>query len=75
MLRKLLGGVILTLSLCGCGTMSNMSTGDRGVYGGVRQDFQNISSGKGAAWIDVPFSAVGDTVTLPFTAVKAMKRD
>lgn len=75
MLRNLLGGVILTAVLCGCGTMNNMTSGDREVYGGVRQDFQNISSGKTGALIDVPFSAVGDTVTLPFTAVKALRRE
>ena len=75
MLRKLLGGVILAATLCGCGTMDNMISGDRAVYGGVRHDFQNVSSGKAAALLDVPFSAIGDTVTLPVTAAKALRRD
>ncbi len=72
MQRKLFGGMILAATLCGCGTVDNLTNGDRQVYGGVRHDFQNVSSGKTAALLDVPFSAIGDTVTLPVTAGKAL---
>jgi len=75
MLREFLASALLASTLCGCGTMNNMTKGDRDVYGGVRQDAQNVNNGKTAALIDVPFSAVGDTLTLPFTAVKAMQRN
>lgn len=75
MFRKLLLGLSLSAILCGCGTMDNMTGGgERRVYGGVRNDLQHVSSGKAGAILDVPLSAVGDTVTLPITAVRALSR-
>jgi uncharacterized protein YceK len=72
MKRRLYCGLFLGVALCGCGTMENLKGGDRAIYGGVRQDFQNVSSGKTGALLDVPFSVVGDTVTLPVTVGKAL---
>src|SRR5262249_21073332 len=79
--RKLLPILFLGL-LGGCGTANNLasSTGHAAVYGGVRSDLEKIGdlivprpgterpivNGVVAA-VDLPLSAVGDTVTLPLT--------
>lgn len=62
--------------LAGCGTITNFIplghySPPRRVYGGVRQDAENLGSGTLEWWlypcqiIDLPLSAVGDTLTLP----------
>ena len=65
--RKTLCALLVSMSLCGCGTMDNMN-GARGptrIYGGVRQDMREVAVGNRAAVLDIPASAIGDTVTLP----------
>jgi uncharacterized protein YceK len=85
------GGIIFLSALSGCGTVSNLSSGNPQPYGGVTADLERCSSvwhpklphgwfpgemvlvtGAQAAIfsahvIDVPLSAVGDTLTLPLT--------
>ena len=74
---KMLVGMCLCLALCGCGTVDNMMGihGEPRVYGGVRRDFQEVAARNPAAVLDVPLSAVGDTVTLPLTVGKALRRE
>jgi uncharacterized protein YceK len=92
--QKLLGTLLLTLTLCGCGTMDNMAGGPSArVYGGVRQDVKDTAQSTGAVFraqdaaafstaigtgavrvLDVPFSVVADTVTLPVTVPAAVRR-
>jgi uncharacterized protein YceK len=74
MKRKLFAGLFLSATLYGCGTMDNMTGGERRVFGGVRQDVEHVKNGRRAAALDVPLSAVGDTVTLPVTAVRAISQ-
>jgi uncharacterized protein YceK len=73
----------LALSSGGCGTLANTAwfipeEGGKRVYGGVRADVQSAQQcfetpieGKplSGLWclIDLPFSAIGDTITLPYT--------
>ena len=92
---KLLGTMLLILTLCGCGTMDNMAgrPSSTRVYGGVRQDVKDAAQSTGAVFraqdtaafsnaigsgavrvLDVPFSAVADTVTLPVTVPAAVRR-
>ena len=73
MRRTAILAILLSLSLCGCGTMGNMMGihGQPKVYGGMRQDFRNVKSGYLAYVLDVPFSAVADTLTLPATLTKS----
>ena len=71
---KLFAGLFLSATLCGCGTMDNMTGGERRMYGGVRQDVQHVKNGRRAAALDVPLSAVGDTVTLPVTAARTLSQ-
>ena len=67
--RKALCALLISAFLCGCGTMDNMNSarGPTRVYGGVRHDMREIAVGNRAAALDIPLSAVGDTVTLPVT--------
>ncbi len=88
------------LLLCGCGTVSNLSTGARqgwryaSIYGGVRRDIQSERDWIAHSWtsgkdldviqdigtvvgavivgVDVPISAIGDTLTLPLTVPVAI---
>jgi len=66
--------ILLTCSLTGCGTISNLNEQDQpliglhrdvSVYGGVRNDIRWFWQNYPCWIIDLPFSAVGDTVTLP----------
>jgi uncharacterized protein YceK len=71
--------VFLTL-LSGCGTIHNLD-GERRPYGGLALDVRAAMYG---SWfvgpdilapmgiIDAPFSAVGDTVTLPITVYSSL---
>ena len=55
----------LAIPLSGCGTVGMATCGIPGpvpMYFGVQADV------KERIWVDVPFSAVADTVLLPFTA-------
>ncbi len=67
--RKHLYALLVSVALCGCGTMDNMRGvhGESRVYGGLRQDVKEVARGNPAAALDMPLSAVGDTVTLPVT--------
>ena len=85
MTRALACGLV-ACALTGCGTVANLhSSGDREMYGGVRQAVGDIRRGPdvtvAAPWVawpmmvaNVPLSAVGDTVTLPVTAYEKWKR-
>jgi uncharacterized protein YceK len=63
------------VTFSGCGTAANLISPCHGapgaVYGGVRADLSRIGNGSPgdaiAGVIDLPFSAVGDTLTLPLT--------
>jgi uncharacterized protein YceK len=63
------------LLCCGCGTATNTlwltaEEGGRRPYGGVRADLDVIQAQRDSglrAAIDLPFSVIGDTVTLPYT--------
>jgi uncharacterized protein YceK len=78
-----------TALLSGCGTAANTlwfipEEGGMRVYGGVRADWESArqsaadpSRPAGPLWLciaDMPLSAVGDTLTLPFTVPAALCR-
>lgn len=60
----------------GCGTFMNQRTGDREVYGGVKRDWRDIKAEKVPesqaliTTLDLPLSAIGDTLCLPFDLAK-----
>jgi uncharacterized protein YceK len=73
--------------LSGCGTAANTlwfipEEGGMRVYGGVRADWEaahrsyppDINLPRYLAIVDMPLSAVGDTLTLPFTVPAALCR-
>jgi len=69
--RLIFATLLTAVLLTGCGTICNqispMNSGRR--YGGVSQDIETARAGGGAAYmflLDVPFSAVTDTLLLPF---------
>ena len=84
------GCVMLAAAICfsGCGTFYNL-VGDSGalpelrVYGGVRDNVRELAQpngpfvllAKSASALDMPFTAVGDTVTLPVTLSHYAKRE
>ena len=92
MFRRLLLVALVSIPVCGCGTIINVVDGEddvipvrvtepRSIYGGVATDLGygttllNENSGR---WIglylllvDLPASAVGDTLTLPITLYQA----
>jgi uncharacterized protein YceK len=75
--RSVLPGVVTATALLtgGCGTVANTfgcngEEGARRVYGGVRLDL----AGPCGNLLDVPLSAVGDTVTLPVTVPCSLYR-
>jgi uncharacterized protein YceK len=59
----------LSAALCGCGTMSSMSTATANIpprpFGGLATDLDAIGDGDLLGLIDLPGSLVGDVVTLP----------
>jgi|GEM_PF-2235822 uncharacterized protein YceK len=81
---------MLAAAICfsGCGTFYNL-VGDSGalpelrVYGGVRDNVRELAQpngpfvllAKSASALDMPFTAVGDTVTLPVTLSHYAKRE
>ena len=77
--RILLAGIFL-MSLAGCGTAHNLHQNEPAIYGGLVWDFEQIPLGfpkcdLGAlAVFDIPFSLVFDTVTLPYTVLRALLR-
>lgn len=81
--------ILVALVSCGCGTMANLDGRSRPLldrinqeaprpFGGVRKDFQWLKSIKVPANLiflaDVPFSLVGDVVTLPRTLKRRQER-
>jgi uncharacterized protein YceK len=87
-------GVLLVCALMGCGTVTNLNSGQSVAYGGIAHDLhvcRNIQEGKigvegwapgeGVLLVacyaihlaDAPLSAVGDTLTLPWTATSEQK--
>ncbi len=70
-MRMTFATLLTAVLLTGCGTICNqispMNSGRR--YGGVSQDIETARAGGGAAYmllLDVPISAVTDTLLLPF---------
>jgi len=78
-------GLMLVLSLAGCGTVFNMGAGPCAIndgypriYGGVRIDVTTIAPqliplGFLLALIDFPFTLVGDTITLPWSITATLE--
>ena len=79
--------ILLPLLFGGCGTISNFQpthTSDRPqrreVFGGVREDFRALTEADGSRLLpflivaDMPFSTVGDVITLPWTVKAACNR-
>lgn len=61
----------LILAASGCGTFTELSyPPSQGVrlYGGVKTDFEVAESTYYLTYVDVPFTAVGDTLVLPYSA-------
>lgn len=76
MLLRFLCAMVILASLLGCGTIGNMDH-ERTPYGGVAADVNHAINGQGLvediitvplAVMDIPFSMVGDTITLPVTS-------
>ena len=68
---------IHSLSLTGCGTFSDRMCGpinDHVYYRGVRLDVQAVKEGgpKVLMAADIPFSAITDTVSVPFIAYQEL---
>jgi uncharacterized protein YceK len=68
----------LALLASGCGTITNLKTGEPDFYGGVQKDIQWLATpsrqpeGIGIAnlgfltlFVDLPMSIIGDTLTMP----------
>ena len=83
MICRCISLLVVLMVLPGCGTINNLNE-ERHPYGGVAMDFKAAlhgswfvgSSGMLAPQgiIDVPFSAVADTVTLPITIYSSLNR-
>src|SRR5437763_10500083 len=57
---------LAALACCpGCGTFGHSIFGVPQAYGGVRSDWEAITGGMPCFVLDVPFSAVADTLLLP----------
>ena len=69
---------ISAFALSGCGTISNLSTGEPEFYGGVQKDIQLLETprtppegigirnlGQLVLFVDLPLCVFGDTLTLP----------
>ena len=76
MRRNTIFVLVLSMALCGCGTVDNMMGihGGPTAYGGVRQDFRDVKGGNPVAALDVPLSAVGDTITLPASLARSASK-
>ena len=81
---------MVALLLCtssGCGTMTNLTGADALVlgpppnrpFGGVDRDVKGISAGtvvtSAIQAIDLPFSLIGDIITLPWTIYQSQQPD
>ena len=73
-MRRLFGLFAFLVFLSGCGTYTECihppSEGPR-IYGGVKTDMEI----EGVLYADVPLSAVGDTLLLPYTGSIALFND
>jgi uncharacterized protein YceK len=71
-LRRLAAIVLISLFLAGCQTIRSFEGGCRGVYSGLRFYGDQVSElppgGKLFFTLDLPFTAVADTLLLPVTA-------
>jgi uncharacterized protein YceK len=60
----------------GCGTWMNHRTGDCHVYGGVKRDWRDLGAQAApesvaiVTALDLPLSAIGDTLCLPYDLAK-----
>jgi uncharacterized protein YceK len=61
--------LVLSASLCGCGTMVNIANSSGSVppkpFGGVGHDVDALIAGDFMCGLDIPASLIGDVVTLP----------
>src|ERR1700675_2231569 len=77
---------ISALALSGCGTISNLSTGEPELYGGVQKDIQLLGTprtqpegigirnlGQLVLFVDLPLCFVGDTLTLPIAILELQR--
>lgn len=59
----------LSTTLCGCGTMVNITNSTGAVppkpFGGVGHDLDALAAGDFMCGLDLPASVIGDIVTLP----------
>jgi|GEM_PF-4342175 len=59
----------LSTTLCGCGTMVNITNSTGAVppkpFGGVGHDLDALAAGDFMCGLDIPASLIGDIVTLP----------
>ena len=86
--RLLVGLVCVSAALAsGCGTLLNTAhypyaSGGEEIYGGVQLDYRVVAQEHqkrsattvALALLDMPFSLVGDTLTLPYTVALSMSR-
>jgi uncharacterized protein YceK len=57
---------LAALACCaGCGTLGHSIFGPPEAFGGVHADWEAITDGKPCWVLDLPFSAIGDTLVLP----------
>jgi uncharacterized protein YceK len=67
-------GIFLAALGSGCGTVMNQYHGDHYVYGGVKRDWHDLKAQQApegiaiAAALDLPLSAIADTLCLPWDA-------
>jgi uncharacterized protein YceK len=78
--------LLMALGSPGCGTMANLEGRELALidlphqeeakpFGGVERDFRWISSGAVIFAADIPFSLVGDMVTLPKVIMAANEEE
>lgn len=73
---SILAAIAAAVLLSGCGTINSYANGCGGVYSGILTDVEYLDSYRGFhdSWdysnvgLDVPLSAITDTVALPVTA-------
>jgi uncharacterized protein YceK len=90
MTRRLFVGLVSASAALasGCGTLLNTAhyphaSGGEEIYGGVQLDYRVVAQEHqkrsattvALALLDMPFSLVGDTLTLPYTVALAMSRE
>ena len=83
-MKRLIPALLLTASLGGCGTVLNMGVGTcppysyPHIYGGVEFDGTDLLGSRSCpqkvcGFLDLPFSLVADTLTLPWTISEAIR--